>query len=572
MSETPKGEEQAVTVCQYPIYLASVATGELRSDRFGLLFKSWLPKQGWREFTIPAKTIGGPTAMATMMEKGVPIEESDLFRKYVRDAMNQFYSERTLETQYEQCGWKNDNTAFLVGTRLYSHEKMVEVAASNDVQHRGQYLRAAPRGSLAAWTKAANIFAAATLEMHLYAVLASFAAPLMKFLSADEGGGIVSCVSSDSGRGKTLVIEAVSSVWGELDGLRMLNSDTRVSKGLLFGNLGNLPAVFDEFDTADPDHTLDFVQTFTTGRDKLRATQDGELKQQGAKWQTILVSASNRSLCDSILTANNTAQTYRILELSMEQNDILKTRGDAVRTALKENSGWAGDRYIRYLVAPGVLPQVQAGMNKYRERLESQPWYRSEMRYWARIQTAIALAAVMVERLGLIEFSADRIVRWGENQLKEMASGQESQQQNQSSIQKSLEILASFMLDKRGEILVVPGPWRQGVKLVPYFTPPNRVCARYNVNEQRIFIERWVLHEYVTKTKRFPMREFNRNLSGTGVIAGQPRIVIGAGTDLAGSQVNTVEINLAHPLANAVPRPDEPLGNIVPMRRAGETA
>jgi hypothetical protein len=571
LSETPKGEQKAITVCQYPIHLASVAVGELRTDKFGLAFRHWLPKEGWMEFTMPAKILGGPNAMATMLEKGVTIEAPEVFRKYVRDAMNQFYAERKLQVQFEQCGWKDQDQTFLVGSRLYTPEGVKAVAVSPDVQERGKYLAAMPGASLEQWTKGASVYAAAGCEMHLYALLAGFAAPFMKFLSADEGGGIISCVSSDSGRGKTLLLESIASIWGKLEGLRLLTSDTRVSKGLVFGSLGNLPVVFDEFDAKDPDHVLDFVQTFTTGRDKLRATQDGDLKAQGAKWQTILVSGSNRSLCDAIYAANNTAQTARIIELSMAPNDVLKTRGEFVRSTLKAHAGVAGDKYLRYLITPGVMPQVKAGMDAYRAKIEQAPWYKSEMRYWLRMQTAIGFAAVIVEKLGLIEFSAERIIRWGEALLQEMATLPAGESPvDQGAINRSLGILGSFMQDKKGEILVMPGPWKPRTKAVPYFTPPNKIVGRFNASDNTLYVDRPTLHNYVTREKKFPWKEWVRTLQTAGVITGTPRIVLAAGTDLAGMQVIVLEIDLKNPLANVVPKPTEDMGVVVPIRKTGE--
>lgn len=520
---------------------------------------------------MPAKVLGGPNAMATMLEKGVTIEAPDIFRKYVRDAMNQFYAERKLQVQFEQCGWKDGDQTFLVGSRLYTPEGTKRVAVGADLQERSKSLEPVPNANLDQWTRAASVFAAAGCEMHLYTLLASFAAPFMKFLSADEGGGIISCVSSESGRGKTLVLESVASVWGKLDGLRLLTNDTRVSKSLVFGSIGNMPVVFDEFDAKDPDHVLDFVQTFTTGRDKLRATQDGDLKAQGAKWQTILVSGSNRSLCDAIYAANNTAQTARIIELSMAPNDVLKARGEYVRSTLKANAGVAGDKYLRYLVTPGVMPQVRAGMDNYRAKIEKAAWYKSEMRYWLRMHTAIGFAAVIVEKLGLIEFSAERIIRWGEALLQEMAAAAENGSPvNQGAVDRSLNILGSFMQDKKGEILVMPGPWKPRTKAVPYFTPPNKIVGRFNASDNTLYIDRSTLHGYVTREKKFPWKEWVRNLQGSGVITGTPRVVLAAGTDLAGMQVVTIEIDLKNPLANVVPKPTEDMGVVVPIRKTGE--
>lgn len=567
VSEGTKGEEKEMTVCAFPLYLAAVGTGELRTDAFSVTFKHWLPKEGWRGVVLAAKDVFGPACTSLLAERGVILENAELFRKYVRDSMAMFHADSKLGMQYEQFGWKDNETSFLLGDKLYTPDGIKTVPVSHEVMERGKQLIPDLRGSLEAWSKAASFFAAQGLEMHLYGILAAFAAPLVRFLSADEGGGILSYVTASSGRGKTSVLEAVSSVWGKLDGLRLITNDTKISKGILLGTLGNMPMVFDEFDTADPDHVRDFVSTFTTGRDKLRATQAGELKQSGARWQTLLVIASNRSLVDAILAAKNTAQTYRIMELNTEQNDLLKASGDRIRQALRDNAGWAGDKYLKYLVAPGVIPAIRQKMEAYQIQLQNAPWYQSEYRFWVRMHVAIAIAAQIVERLDLITFSSLRILRWGEEFISKL--GESNDQNVPAAAQQSTEILGEFLDAYRSEILIMDHEWRAHSKTVPRYLPPLRISGRVNRDTRLLFIGQAQLRQYVTVTKRFPWREFCKTLEKPKIIMDKRNLVLGAGTDLAGAQVMCVQFDLDHPALTGVVRVIEGgiKSNIVEMRR-----
>ena len=107
------------------------------------------------------------------------------------------------------------------------------------------------------------------------------------------------------------------------------------------------------------------------------------------------------------------------------------------------------------------------------------------------------------------------------------------------------------------------------IKAVPYFTPPNKIVGRFNVSDNTLALDRTALHGYVTREKKFPWREWVRNLQSVGLITGTPRIVLAAGTDLAGMQVVVVEFDLNNAMANAVPKPTEELGKVVGLRRPG---
>jgi hypothetical protein len=116
---TSKGEENVETVLsQYPLFLAGVGVGEVRSDRFSFHFRQWLPHRGWFDIFIAAGKLFGPSGVAELAERGATIHDPKLFLGYARAAADQFHAVARLKMQYDQCGWKEDYSGFLVGTHF----------------------------------------------------------------------------------------------------------------------------------------------------------------------------------------------------------------------------------------------------------------------------------------------------------------------------------------------------------------------------------------------------------------------------------------------------------------------
>lgn len=543
-----QGKATWEVVSRNPIYLDKIQTGEILGDSFSLCFKLHLPQEGVKSIVIPAKTFFSTQGMSEMAGRGAVIHDSDLFKKYTREAMDLWHMSNKLETRYDQFGWKNDNTGFLFGERLYGAGGVAEVAGSDEIRTRSQYLGPARNGSLDKWSAAANTLFAQGCEPQSFALLCAFAAPLMRFHSSGEGGAIISLVSDQSGSGKTTALEAAASVWGRLKGTQLTDDDTRVSKGLTLGALGNLPCIYDELYNRDPEMIRQFVMMFTNGRDKMRGTSDGKLQHSKAEWQTLLITASNTSLVDTLNSIEGTdAPAFRVLEFISSLPPGVVSRGDELKRVLFANSGFAGEAYLRVLLQPQTLAYVQSALPQWTENIWKRTGLETQHRFWVRTLASVVAAGVLVRHAGILDFSVQRITDWAIAMMRDRQG-----QATVTGVRTPTSVLAEYFHANINSMLVMPIAWRPKTSIRPLLEPKKELMIRYEMSEGRAFILDSDLRKWLVK-KGVNRAGFMAELKARNVIISDyRRVTLGAGTDFASGQVTTVEVNMKHPALSGI--------------------
>lgn len=569
-------------ISNYPIYLATPNRDEVQQD-FSVTFNYWIPAIGWSQFTTPLSKLMGGQGIAELGRFGVNIahDAGGHFIRYVKAALDQCYQELKLQTRYDQYGWKADDTAFLYGGKLYTSHGEFTVNGNEELTIRSKWLGAGvsaqgtrdpERYGLAQWTASANALFAAGCEAQSIALLASFAATLMRFLSTDEGGAIISLVTKESGTGKSTALAGAFSVWGAKQGLSITADDNNVTKWLTLGALGNLPLVHDEIATRDPEMLKDFVITFTNGRDKMRATRDGKIRHSASTWQTLLVTASNASLVDSLTTASQEdAPQYRVLELPLEVPPNLKFQmGDELKNALIANAGYAGEAFARYIVKPEVTAYIKHACATYRDTIWRRTGADQKQRFRVRAVAGIAVAGLIVNHLGLVSFSTDRIVEYLINYLTLTAK---RRGEAFGPVNWDIEAVADFIMEENQNFLIVPTEWKRGTpRIRPSREPKGKMSGAYATFERRLWISVQALREYAVKHEH-PFREWMNLLMKRGVMTQDVfRRSLTSGTDIPGAMINVVELNMGHVELHGADHaigmaPSDDTTNVTPMRR-----
>lgn len=545
---TADGDKDVQTlISTYPIYLESVGVGEVRSDRFGFHFRQWLPHRGWELIHVSAAVLMGPGGAAEMAGRGANIYDWKTFVAYVRAATDAYHATEKLKMQYDQCGWKDDLSAFLAGDALYNGEGVYEhVTVSQELAVRAPWI-GPQTGTLAGWSGAANALFASGCEAQSFALACSFAATLMRLQSSDEGGAVVNLLSRGSGTGKTTALAAVYSAWGKKQGLTLTKIDTRVSKAITLGVLGNLPVIYDELGDRDPEIIREFIAMFTNGRDKMRGHADGTVQHRQAAWQTLMISASNISIADLLShSGGSDALSFRVLEFQcVLPEGVTPSRGDRLRKDLENNAGWAGDAYLNYLMQPGVLPWARETLEAWTGALWDKAGNKPQHRFWIRAVGAVAVASALVNNAGILEFRAQRIVDWAMDELFK-----DRMKPEPNTTERSIQALGEYLSDHTDAVLVVAGAQSQGghnTRQPPISKPLRRLYMRYEINNQRLYIASNSLRPWLVD-KGYGCKEVIDELCRVGVIINRHCLrTLGAGTDLVGAQVSTLEVDADHP-------------------------
>ena len=546
ISENNDGQKSNVLLSS-EFRLKAVQTGELDTTSHSYCFTQQLPKKSARDVLIDAKVMFGASGIAELAGKGVVVHDGKLFMNYVRHAVDDFNEKNETRVRYDQFGWKNDNTSFLYGKMLYTSVGPVEAIGAKEVETRSQWIGPRPKGNVEAWTEAADALFASDMEAYSTMVLASFAAPLMRFQSADEGGAILHLFTPASGQGKTTALNAAWTVWGSKEGLALTNEDTRVSKPIAIGTLANLPVIYDELRDKDPEYIRRMVVMFTEGRDRMRGMVDGTIRHTKANWQTILLSAANNSLIDQLQGDGIDAPAFRVLEMSSTLSQkIDKTKGDRLKRIMNENAGHAGDAYLRYLLHPPVLEFARISLDQWTQEIWDITRLDSAHRFRVRAVGAIAVASALVNKLGILHFQTDRILQW---LINELGTGKNTGTVSAGMpAENAINALGEFINEHMGEMLVVRHEWRpRKERQTPIVRPQHRLSIRYEVEPQRVFISESIFREWALKKQMSP-RSVVETLEKAMVVVSRKRgITLSAGTDIVGAQTMCIEINAAHP-------------------------
>lgn len=542
--EERNGKFSRIKVTNFGVELLHVQFGEIRTANRFYHFRHFLPHHGWQDIEVSASD---PYMTRTLAGGGLNIHESDLFGKWVKGQVDMYNDKQEQQVQYEQYGWKSE-TSFLYGSRLYRPDATVEVPGSTELKFRNQWLMPRKGGSLDGWKLAADRLFGAGSEGQSFAVLAAFAAPLMRFTNDSEGGAIVSLVTRATGTGKSSALAGAYTVYAsDRRALSLTTTDTGNSKGVAMATIGNLPIVHDEF-AGDPEVTKNFVKLFTEGRDKQRLDRDGQMRHTVGTWQTILFTAANTSLVDTIgaLGASD-ALAYRVLEFPVSSaGDFSPAEADRLRKQLELNAGWAGHAFLEYIVRPDVLEMVKAMIAMMMEEIYA---YRKgvfgrEHRFWVRTLACVAVAARIVEHLDLVAFSPTRIMTWA---IDYFASMERPVPQTQA------DWLASFINAHTNEMLVVPRAWspddnKKGSKLASIVPPriPTRLTIRREEDTGAYLIDYQTIKRWLIKHEISP-GALIKDLTAAKIILGLKFRSLGAGTNLGGGQVKVVEVDGAHP-------------------------
>lgn len=538
------GRESNIRITQYPVIIESISRGELNSESHSIVLKHKSPHEGWQSIIVPLKVLFGASGIAEIMGKGIVVHNADLFRQYVRESMDQLNAVKRAQTQFDQFGWKEDETTFLIGSRLYTATGMTENPGGEEVRRRSKGMGPQKKGSLVAWKENVDMLFASGFEAQGFAVLASFSAPFMRWQAHSEGGSILSLVSRLGGKGKSTALTAAASVWGRLEAMKQINSDTRVARGIVMGVMGNLPVIRDEYTQRDPEILREEVQIFTEGRDKQRGAADGTLISMGASWQTLMIAGSNTSLVDTLRAAKNgEAMSGRVVEFVIDiPKNTAHWKGDQLKDTIDDNAGYAGEAFIQAVLQPGNLPYLKSLVPKVREDIIRRHALTSDKRFIARTLAGVAVAGHVVRHLGLLDISVDRVMEWAQDTLFS------DNIQHSRKIEEPSYMLARFLAEHIQNTLVMPGPFKSRTIQPVVRFPSKGLMIRQEIASRRIFIEIKALRTWMQKEEQ-PWKDLVDDLVNRGVMLNPHRLItLAAGTDMSTGQIPCVELKSDHPV------------------------
>lgn len=559
-----------------PVYLKAMANLEGKEQHNSYLFRLFHLQKGWQEFALSAEQVNKNDWYAEFAKRGGTINpgKDKFFKTYIRAAerMARVSSEYV---QYNQFGWKNDESAFLVGENLLHGDGRVEkVLGTPKLQPYMAMMK--PRGNREAWSYAAAKFTTKGCEPLLAFIIASAAAPLIPFcIDAGNGGCVFSLRTEGSGFGKTPTVQAVSSVWGNMGAARVTGKYTWNRRMEEIVRRCNMPMIEEEMPLKDGVIAAQQIKEFTDGTSKGRLNSRGEAVGEPEYYQTILMSVSNASLYE-LVRAEDLPMARRIFELEPDAKppkEIMDNLGGITRE-MEMNCGQAGVQMMRLTVKPDVLRWVKSQLRgengkvgetsqKYRDILESQ----EEHRYITGLLSAIEIEARLMNSARVMEFDVNRLMGYLVDRARFiMNRGTHSFVEVPDPIQK----LQAFLGSHANTILTVQGPndKKRGPQ-IPVRLPSHSLFMRLELANETLYIDNKPLQAWCTK-HQISYRDLGRRLKELNIVRDTSRAyTLGAGTEIASARALCWEVDMSHEAMGGVTAPSGVMdnGNVIKIKR-----
>jgi hypothetical protein len=337
-------------------------------------------------------------------------------------------------------------------------------------------------------------------------------------------------------------------------------SDTQNAVMNKLGEIHSLPLYWDELKTEED--TRKFVNiTFqmTQGKEKARMTRNVAQRAPGS-WQTLLVSASNDSVLDYVLSRTNmtTAGLYRVFEYVVTPpipggtGQIEPSEASLMIAKLNDNYGTVGLAYARFLGAnhQRVADEVAAYLKALGREVET----TADERYWLALIAVICVGARYANDLGFATFDLDALKKFMLEVLSNMRNERANQPIDMNDALNVSNVLQQFLSEMRTRHTL----WTNRIHIAPGKPPKDtiKICARTEIGRidgvyVQIGFEDKLLRICSTRLSEWLTEKgYSRNLFRNALTKelGMKHIQggrIGAGTEYAGAKEYLLEIDLA---------------------------
>ncbi|RQH06612.1 DUF927 domain-containing protein [Paraburkholderia dinghuensis] len=423
-------QTQRVRMMHQPVHVTEAVQGH--DDEGRETFRYWVrawdsPRHFWYAFDLSGSLLSRPVDLVgELYTRGVTLAPGQEHHtvEYMRAYVRQIRRRNHPVPQYAHEGWVSADT-FTTGTNMYTavtpagdtpaRVEITPVRLTRTAAGVARWLTTA--GLLENWKRAANLYAKPGQEAMAFALFTAFGAPLLHFTDC---AGLLVHLCGESGTGKTSVMCIAAAIWGQPGALvahapLTPYGNTRNALMATLGVLRNIPLMFDEVAMTKPEEVFPLLLALASGKERDRMTSALDLS-QGRFWQSVYLSAGNRSLRD-MLTGTNDAEHAAVLNRLLEIHlppinpaDQSWIAEQPVVSLAADNYGHAGQVYVQWMVANA---SKLAGL--IRERLQvlmRHAQANRDERMWFTALAAILTGAELARAAGLHDIDVARVERW----------------------------------------------------------------------------------------------------------------------------------------------------------------
>jgi hypothetical protein len=540
----PDDEEEGMKVYDYDLYVVERLIDPDPSIGECVWLKLHLPHDGVKEFIVPAAAISTrDKARDVLVSKGVLAsgKELDGITQYIMDFAKYIQQSKQGEPVYRQFGWTESKNKILIGNREISAFGVKYVPVADQIKDLTNSLQKA--GSFEEWKSAINVYGREGMELRAFGFFCGFGSLLMPFL--DQASAVVNLFNPESGQGKTAILQAMTSIYGDpnIDAkLILLRGDTMNSIINRMGYMGNLPQAIDEFTDPTVQEIHELLKFATTGRGKNRMVNGANGERQNVTvFDMITVLSSNTDFRTVIFNEKAVAsgEIMRFIQLRIEQDTTLtKAEADVIFGKLLHNFGHAGEIYAQYLVQN--VDAVLAKLKEMQLKIDKEMGLSGKERFFSATLAAVFTGAIIAKQLGLHDIPIGPVYKAIAIELNKLRTDLVDRNFD------GLSTLADYISTNIRDILVINGnvDGRSGQpQPAPIVRPLSSIRARIEPDTEILYIPVSELRTHCDKIK-VPQSDFIKSLKKAGVLLeASEKKNITKGMDITAPPVRCVWIN-----------------------------
>jgi len=538
---TDIGEEPRV-VYEYDLFVK----GRMRDTEDGDVFviHAHTPMDGVNEFVIPNMKLDHRELRRELAKEGVVAQESQskLITAYITLAIKELQKHGKKKLMYDQFGWHENYSKFIVGEREINKDGVYHTPASSITQGLAPYFE--PRGTKEKWKEVFNLYDRPGLEIQAFAALSGFGAPLLALTG--QKGAVINLMHSLSGQGKTTVLRVINSVCGHPEMLLGAPDDTIAARIQKMGVLNNIANTMDELTNKDGDYISSFLYASSQGKGRDRMLQHKNANRiNTTTWRTISVSTSNAAFRQKIQEVKNTpdGELMRLIELTVPAADpsiIDAQEGkEMFDQQLLENYGTVIEPFIMNVI--NNFAEVKNTLKSVAARFDRELDMTQRERNWSALASANITAGLFAQDWGLIDVDVKRIYRKIKPVLAEM------KENTKAPLSDAASVIGDYIIRNWHNALVVNKDVdrRSQKYAAPTQEPRGALTIRYEPDVSRMYtpVSRFRKHcsegqvNYITLVK---------DAIASGLCIETKNYRMSTGTKIPGTAVRCLVFNAAH--------------------------
>lgn len=311
-------------------------------------------KEGeWKEKIVDKSQLSINQKLLQLSDDGLDVTSENVryYINYFNEIMN-INNIKKLQS-ISHIGWKED--AFVP----YDSKGIFDGAD----EFRNIYKAIGSKGNYEKWKRV--VFELRKHKIMKLLMATTLASPLLEKLNIQPY--MVNLWSSMSGNGKTLSCMVAMSIWGNPDvgALRLSSNNTQNYYTVVASFMRNYTCYFDELQIIKKSKYLDtesLIMDLCNGTEKGRLNKNSQAKEVKVWFNNFLFTSN-----DSLVKENAEEQVYnRVIDI--EINEKIIDNGIEIAKIIKENYGFAGKEYIKYIQSVGFV-EIDKIYKKYYEEI-----------------------------------------------------------------------------------------------------------------------------------------------------------------------------------------------------------